>query len=121
MTSISTLFGSQNAIGNLIAHKSKQQDASGVKTLAQAKELIGASENLSAKDKTSLGNLATTVDAFAKGNDKLLRDVVGISNLLQLNHSEKQASVLGVDETSFTQALGNYYKAKIGAKLDLKA
>lgn len=116
MVDISALFGSTYAFGDVL--KARAQIPGQVaknQTVASVKSTIADSVRLSEDGKKSLNALADTVDQFAKGNQKLLRDVVGISNLQQFGAKEQA----GRADSPYAKLLSAFYTSKTGGVIDL--
>lgn len=91
---ISSLFGSSGGFADIIRAR-QQVQAQRVDANASAsavKKAINGSNFLDKGGKQTLTNLTDTVSQYAEGNTKLLRDIQGISNLMQLGAKEQVAT-----------------------------
>lgn len=116
MVDISALFGSTYAFGDVL--KARAQIPGVVKkgqTVESVKDAIGEARRLDAGSKKTLNNLTDTVNQFADGNDKLLRDIVGISNLMQFGGKGQN----GLSDSPYAKLLNAYYTGKQGSIVDL--
>lgn len=118
MADISALFGTSSAFGEIIAAKSRiPSNVSGVQTVTKLKETISSASRLDKDSKKTLTNLTDTVNQFAKGNDKLLRDIAAISGLMQFGGKEQRM----VGDSPYAKLLSAYYAGKTGAVADIEA
>ncbi len=118
MVDISALFGSSSAFGDIIAARSRIPGKVGVnQTSATVKDAIANASRLDASGKKTLTKLTDTVTQFAKGNDKLLRDIVGISNLQQIGAKEQSRT----GDSPYAKLLNAYYAGKTGSNFDYSA
>lgn len=115
MVDISALFGSSSAFGDIIAARARIPGRVGNQTVDSVKETIGSATRLDESSKKALTNLTDTVSQFAEGNDKLLRDIVGISNLQQIGAKEQ----FGNSDSPYAKLLSAYYSGKTGSMVDL--
>ena len=115
---ISALFGSSSAFGDIIAARSRiPGKVVNGQTVATVKDAITNASRLDENSKKNLNNLTDTVNQFAKGNDKLLRDIVGISNLQQIGAKEQNVS----GNSPYAKLLSAYYAGKSGSNFDYSA
>ena len=114
---ISALFGSSSTFGDIIAARSRIPGKVGKQTVGTVKDAIGNASRLDENSKKTLTNLTDSVNQFAKGNDKLLRDIVGISNLQQIGAKEQN----NVGNSPYAKLLAAYYSAKTGSNFDFSA
>lgn len=117
MVDISALFGASSAFGDIIAARSRIPGKVGNQTVATVKDAISSATRLSEDGKKSLSKLTDTVNQFAKGNDKLLRDIVGISNLQQIGAKEQNLT----GNSPYAKLLSAYYFGKPGSNFDYSA
>ncbi len=116
MVDISALFGSSSAFGDIIAARSRiPGKVAGGQTVKTVKDTIADSTRLDADSKKTLTNLTDSVNQFAKGNDKLLRDIAAISNLMQFGGKEQSR----VGDSPYAKLLNAYYAGKTGSVVDL--
>lgn len=116
MVDISALFGSGYVFGDVL--KARAQIPGQVaknQTVGSVKEAISSATRLDKGSKQSLTSLAETVDKFAGGNEKLLRDIVGISNLQQIGAKEQAGS----SDSPYAKLLSAFYTSKSGGVVDL--
>jgi len=105
------LFGAYSSpLSNLLQARSRvdeTRNALAAPTVAMVKNQISQATRLDKASKTTLNNLTNTVDKYASGNTKLLRDVAGIANLLQFSGKEQGYNT---DSTQpYTAILNSYY------------
>ena len=118
MVDISALFGSSNAFSDVLRARSYIPGRTAAsQTAATVKDTIANATRLDGNGRKTLNNLTDTVSKFANGNTKLLRDVVGISNLLQIGAKEQ----LNTGNSPYAGLLNAYYASKTGSILDYKA
>jgi|GEM_PF-5379398 len=123
MSAISALFGNNDALANLIEQRqrlaaSRNQPAVNA-TAASVKKSISDSNFLATSSKQTLTQLTDTVSKFASDDPKLLRDIVGISNLLQIGQKENTASA---SSSPYAKLLEGYYANKMtGVNLKIDA
>ena len=115
MVDISALFGASSAFGDIIAARARIPGRVGSQTVDSVKETIGSATRLDESSKKSLTNLTDTVKEFAGGNEKLLRDIVGISNLQQIGAKEQVSN----SDSPYARLLSAYYAGKTGGVVDL--
>lgn len=116
MVDISALFGSTYAFGDVIKARAQIPGAVAKKqTIQTVKDSIADSTRLDSGSKKTLNNLTDAVNQFAQGNDKLLRDIVGIRNLMQFGGKEQSA----VGDSPYAKLLSAYYAGKTGSVVDL--
>lgn len=116
MVDISALFGSSSAFGDIIAARTRipAKIATG-QTVKTVKDTIADSTRLDSGTKKTLTNLTDSVNQFAKGNEKLLRDIAAISNLMQFGGKEQSR----VGDSPYAKLLSTYYASKTGSVIDL--
>jgi len=115
---ISALFGSTNAFADIIAAR-QQANASkvtGVQTADSVKTAISNATRLDDTAKDNLTKLTDTVSEFANNDPKLLRDIAGLTNLLQIGQKEQAFA-----SSPFNQLLSASYARKTGNMVDLLA
>lgn len=118
MVDISALFGASSAFGDIIAAKARiPGKVAGGQTVLKLKNTISEASRLDVDSKKTLSNLADSVNQFAKGNSKLLRDVAAISNLMQFGGKEQSR----VGDSPYAKLLSAYYAGKTGINFDVQA
>lgn len=116
MLAISALFGSTYAFSDVLKARAQIPGAVAKKQTAETvKDAIADSTRLDSSSKKSLNNLTDTVNQFAEGNDKLLRDIVGIRNLMQFGGKEQS----NAGDSPYSKLLSAYYAGKTGSVVDL--
>lgn len=116
MINISALFGASTAFGDVL--KARAQIPGQVaknQTVAGVKESIATASRLDVSGKKTLTTLTDSVNKFAEGNTKLLRDIQGISNLMQFGAKEQ----VGNTDSPYAKLLSAYYAGKTGSVVDL--
>lgn len=115
---ISALFGSSSVWGDLIAARSQIPGAVAKnQTVASVKDTITNATRLSSDGKQNLNRLTDTVNQYAKGNTTLLRNIVGISNLMQLGAKEQT----NTGSSPYAALLQSYYAGRTGSISDVQA
>lgn len=114
MSAITTLFGNQDALANLIESRQRlaARQNTPPKTADAVKSTISSSAMLDKTSKQTLGRLADSVSQFAGDDPKLLRDIIGISNIMQLGAKPDARAAL---EGPYTKLLSGYYGSKYPA------
>ena len=116
MVDISALFGSTYAFGDVLKARAQIPGAVAKKqTVDSVKGAIADATRLDSSGRKTLNNLTDSVNQFAQGNDKLLRDIVGISNLMQFGGKEQNVS----GDSPYAKLLSAYYAGKTGSVVDL--
>jgi hypothetical protein len=115
MVDVSALFGASSTFGDIIAAKARiPSGVSGAQTAAKLKDTINDASRLDKDSKKTLTNLTDTVNQFAKGNSKLLRDIAAISGLMQFGGKEQSM----VGDSPYAKLLSAYYAGKTELTVD---
>lgn len=109
MSTISTLFGNNDALANLIASRQRQPSGIGGTTAKALKQTIVDSATLDKSSKQTLSRLTDSVSQYAGNNAKLLQDIAGISNIMQIGAKPEATSAA---QGPYAQLLNAYYGSK---------
>jgi hypothetical protein len=112
MSAISTLFGNNDALANLIESRQRLSASRNnifPTTTDAVKSTINKSQLLDKASKQTLSRLTDSVSQFAGDNPKLLRDIMGISNILQIGAKPEANSAT---DGPYAQLLSGYYGSK---------